>query len=378
MAAAVLPLAAGAGVSRSGEAAARREPVAIGLCKRYDYPQVRQCLHRLLDDLDVRALVRRKHVAVKVNLVNSSAGTVAGVPVALTVTVHPVVACALGSILVGYGARHVVFCDQLPLAALGEEGFEGYGFRLREFRGPMHDRVSFLNTRNRGLHKDYATVKVPGGEIATAWEVNRAYIDTDVLVSLGKLKSHVSAGVTGGMKNLFGIPPSSLYGNDAQDGPNEDAVDYRDQTMHACTRLPCTSAQGFTGKSVRGDHGYNVPRFVVDLAAAFPIGLTVLDGISTIQSAEGWWNGSLVSVTRPGLLIAGTNPVCADAVGAAVMGFDPDAASRTWPFVNGTNYLALARERGLGENRIRNIEVAGIPIDQARCEYQPTYRRKAA
>ena len=97
--------------------------------------------------------------------------------------------------------------------------------------------------------------------------------------------------------------------------------------------------------------------------------------ISTIQTAEGWWLGSMVSVTRPGLLIAGRNAVCTDAVAAAVMGFNPDAPDRTHPFVNGTNYLALARRRGLGENRLEKLEVAGVDIASARFEFQPTYHR---
>jgi uncharacterized protein (DUF362 family) len=326
----------------------------------------------------IRRLVRNKHVTVKVNLVNTSAEDVAGVPLGLTVTVHPVVAQALGSLLVDYGARRVVFSDQLPFRCSEVEAFAGYGFKLAEFNRRMNDRARFVNTRNRGSFSSYAWVKVPGdGELATAWEVNRAYVDTDVLVSLAKLKSHVSGGITGGMKNLFGIPPSSLYGDDLGQEPDENAIDYRNQTMHNCSRLPFTSARSFTGKSVVRDHGFNVPRFIVDLNAAFPIDLVVIDGISTLQTAEGWWNGSMVSVTRPGLLLAGRNAVCTDAVAAAVMGFDPDAADRTWPFVNGTNYLALARRRGLGENRIAKLEICGTPLDTARFEFQPTFRRSA-
>ncbi len=270
-----------------------------------------------------------------------------------------------------------MFCDQLPFLELGELAFAGYGFRLEEFNRHLKGRARFVNTRNRGTYGSYATVRVPGGELASAWEVNRTYVDTDVLVSLAKLKSHVSGGMTGGMKNLFGLPPSSLYGDDLKTEPDERALDYRNQTMHNCTRPPFTSTTTFTGKSVTGDHGFNVPRFIVDLNAAFPIDLVVIDGISTIQTAEGWWNGSMVSVTRPGLLLAGRNAVCTDAVAAATMGFDPEAADRTWPFVNGTNYLALARRRGLGENRIAELEVAGVNLETARFEYQPTYRRVA-
>jgi hypothetical protein len=355
-----------------------RAPTAIGLCKRYEDREVRRTLGGLFDELgDVRRLVKGKYVTVKLNLVNTSEEDVAGVPLWLTVTVHPVVARALGSLLVGYGARQVTYCDQLPFRALGPEAFAGYGFKLDEFNDALAGRARFVNTRNRGPHRDYALVRVPDGELATAWEVNRAYVDTDVLISLGKLKSHVSGGVTAGMKNLFGVPPSSLYGDDLGAEPNEDAVGYRNRAMHNCTELPRTSVTTFTGRSVAGDHGFNVPRFIVDLAAAFPIHVTVLDGISVIQSAEGWWNGSMVSVTRPGLLLAGRNPVCTDAVAAAVMGFNPDAPDRSWPFVNGTNYLALARRRGLGENRLNELEIAGVPLATARFEFQPTYRRLA-
>jgi hypothetical protein len=285
---------------------------------------------------------------------------------------------ALGSLLVEYGARTVTFCDQLPFRAPDEAAFAGYGFKLKEFNQAMDGRARFENTRNRGRYRDYAWVKVPGGgELASAWEVNPTYVKTDVLVSLAKLKSHVSGGITGGLKNLFGVPPSSLYGDDLKGQPDEEAVGYRNATMHNCERRPLTSAASFTGRSVKGDHGFNVPRFIVDLAAAFPLQLVVIDGISTIQTAEGWWLGSMVSVTRPGLLIAGLNPVCTDAVAAAVMGFDPDAADRTFPFVNGSNYLALARRRGLGENRISQLEIGGVGLDAARFEFQPTYQRSA-
>ncbi len=373
--------AAGAGVAwASGapeaEGPVGRAPTSIGLCKRYEYPEVRRALGRMLDEIGgVRRLVRRRHVVVKLNLVNTSAEDVGGVPLWLTVTTHPVVAMALGSLLVEHGARLVTFCDQLPFRALDEEAFAGYGYDAKAFNQALNGRARFENTRNRGRHRQYAWVRVPGGELASAWEVNRTYVETDVLVSLGKLKSHISAGVTGGMKNLFGVPPSSLYSEDLKDEPDEDAVGYRSTTLHSCVRRPFTSAESVTGRSVEGDHGYNVPRFIVDLAAAFPIDLVVIDGISTLQTAEGWWIGSMVSVTRPGLLIAGRNPVCTDAVAAAVMGFNPDAPDRTFPFVNGANHLALARRRGLGENRLDRLEIAGVGLEAARFEFHPTYQR---
>ncbi len=365
---------------RAAEGKIPRSPTALALCKRYEMGEVRRALGRMLEECgDVPRLMRRKHVTIKTNLVNSSQEDLGGVPLGLTVTVHPVVARALGSLLVDYGARSVTFCDQLPFRSSNAEAFQGYGYDLDTFNGQMDGRARFVNTRNRGAYRDYAWVKVPnGGEVATAWEVHRGYVDTDVLVSLTKLKTHVSGGITGGLKNLFGIPPSSLYGDDLKTEPDENAIGYRSSTMHACTRLPLTSVRTFTGQTVEGDHGYNVPRFIVDLATAFPIDLVVIDGISTIQSAEGWWNGSMSTITRPGLLIAGRNPVCTDAVAAAAMGFDPDATEHTVPFVNGSNQLALARRRGLGENRLKQLDVVGLKLDEARFRFHPTYQRTQA
>ncbi|MGW8182262.1 MAG: DUF362 domain-containing protein, partial [bacterium] len=181
-----------------------RALTSVALCKRYDYPLVRRTLAHILDELgDVRLLVKRKFVTVKTNLVNTSAETVGGLPLSLTVTTHPTVALALGSLLVDYGARRVTFCDQLPFHELGPERFVGYGFDFGLFSQEMERKVRFVNTRNRGNYAKYEFVRVPGeGEIAGAWEVNRTYAETDVLISLAKLKSHVSAGVTLGMKNL--------------------------------------------------------------------------------------------------------------------------------------------------------------------------------
>ena len=54
-----------------------------------------------------------------------------------------------------------------------------------------------------------------------AWDVNQVYADTDVLVSMAKLKNHGICGLTLSMKNLYGCTPASIYGADAGIEPNE-------------------------------------------------------------------------------------------------------------------------------------------------------------
>ena len=354
-----------------------RTPTAIQICNRYDYTKIRDLLNSMFDEVGgVRSLVKNQFVTIKVNLVNSPANVWSGVPYWMTTVVHPIVAKAAGSLLVEYGAKRVTFCDQLPFDEAHDADFAKYDYNISEFNQVMDGKAVFENTRNKGRHGAYDLAKVPyGGLLATAWEVNQSYTKTDVIVSMTKMKSHISGGVTLGMKNMFGVPPSSMYGEDGLDGPNENATGYRGQTMHGCTKKPSTSVETFNGKTIEDDHGFNVPQFIVDLNAAFPVELTIIDGISTISNAEGTWNGSLVEVCRPNLLIVGRNPVCTDSVGAAVMGFDPDAADRTPPFANGINCLKLARNMGLGENRLSMLDVVGVPIETACYNFQPTYQR---
>jgi uncharacterized protein (DUF362 family) len=111
---------------------------------------------------------------------------------------------------------------------------------------------------------------------------------------------------------------------------------------------------------------------VVDLCAARPVDLAIVDGIDTMSGSEGPWG--LGEVCHPGVLIAGTNCVNTDAVGTAVMGYDPMAAARTKPFENCDNFLEVAADAGLGSRDLSRIDVAGTPIREARFDFAPLER----
>ena len=55
---------------------------------------------------------------------------------------------------------------------------------------------------------------------------------------------------------------------------------------------------------------------------------------------------------QPGVLLAGLNPVCTDAVATAVMGYDPRAARGTAPFRTCDNTLLLAEGHGVGTTEL--------------------------
>lgn len=203
--------------------------------------------------------------------------------------------------------------------------------------------------------------------------MNRAYADTDVVISLAKLKTHICAGITLSMKNLFGITPNSLYGDDAG---NEGATAGRGRlhdprggrANQSVARLP-----GLKAGETSTDQGYRIPRIVTDICAACPIHLAIIDGITSMSGGEGPWcdrgNGTM-KLTTPGVLIAGLNAVSTDAVGLAVMGFsDPRALRGTQPFPVGDNHLVLAERLNLGLADLSQIEVCGLAMEKARYPY---------
>ncbi len=152
------------------------------------------------------------------------------------------------------------------------------------------------------------------------------------------------------MKNCFGITPTTIYGQGAGlDEPSVEAVGPRDM-LHSGKRQPSRSALPELDPNSPSDPGYRVPRVTVDLVAARPIHLSIIDGIETVAGGEGPWVRSMRTVS-PGLLIAGTNCVTTDAVCAALMGFDPMSDRGTAPFENCDNTLKLAEERGHWDTR---------------------------
>ena len=70
------------------------------------------------------------------------------------------------------------------------------------------------------------------------------------------------------------------------------------------------------------------------------------------------------------MLLVGRNGVCTDAVGTAVMGFDPMAPHWQHPFP-GDNHLLLLAQAGVGAVDPKRIEVRGVPVKEAVFPYNP-------
>ena len=344
--------------------------VAVARCAEYG-PQARAALATMFDQLGgLERLVKGKTVAVKLNLTGGSDGRVRGMPPGMAHWVHPDMIGSTVHLLGKAGARRIILAESTlsPSHSLDQFMSEA-GWNPRDFASAAA-HVEFEDTNYAGSDGRYRRLWVPGGgTIFPAYDVNPAYVDCDVYVSLAKLKEHSTAGVTLSMKNSFGIPPCTIYGQGAGVDEPSTVVHGSRGMLHSGNRQPSKTALPENNPNSPRDPGYRVPHVTADLAAARPIHLAIIDGIHTVAGGEGPW----VRGCRPvhaKLLVAGTNPVATDAVATALMGFDPMAERGTAPFETCDSTLQLAEQQGLGTRDLKRIEVIGTPIAEARISFR--------
>lgn len=350
---------------------AGRAKVAIVSCRQYG-AAVRTALAQAFDLIGgIGRLVKQKTVTVKINLTGSDFTPILGRSVGETYMTHPDTAVALASLLFEAGARRVQFVESTQARQPLEETLVVAGWDVKALQAT--GSVEFENTRNLGRGRDYQKLKVFGrGKLFTHFELNPAYTDTDVMVSLCKLKQHAATGITLTMKNMFGITPNSLYGDES---PNETATAGRGR-LHDVNGggarenpMPYDPPGATEALFAGGQAGTRIPRIITDICGARPIHLGIIDGITSMSGGEGpWITDRIRRVTTPGVLIVGLDPVATDAVGTAVMGFDnPRAPRGVAPFGDAENQLVLAEQAGLGTADLARIEVVGRCIADARC-----------
>jgi uncharacterized protein (DUF362 family) len=361
---------AGPAMSSAVQAPASR--VAIGICPEYNR-QVGDVLSTMFDQLGgLNKLVGGKTVAIKLNMTGPTSDKLNSMPNQMTHWVHPQVIGSLVSLIGKAGATRVRLLESAPVGTRPLEEFMiSAGWQPKDFAGAA-TRVEFENTNFLGSGKAYARFMVPGGGLMyEGFDLNHSYRDTDVFVSLAKLKEHRTAGVTLSMKNCFGITPCTIYSQEApEDEPSIVPVGFR-APMHSGSRVPPKSAPQPLDGNRSKDPGYRVPRITADLVAARPVHLAVIDGIYTMTGGElpNQGRNTIHQPVHPGLLIAGMNCVSTDAVAMAAMGFDPMADRGSAPFEKCDSTLRLAEQLGVGTRDLNRIDVVGTPIAKARFRF---------
>lgn len=277
-------LQAGVAVAASGTMAcrkgavqpARRAPVAIVRAASYRD----DLLDRLLRGAAACGLeARGKRVLLKPNLVECERGGIIHTQAeVLAAAVELFERLEAAEVRIGEGPGHRR--DALYLA---EEA--GYRTAIRNFE----DRFTDLNRDDVARVAPFAG----SGEIY----LSRTALAADLVVSVARMKTHHWAGVTLGMKNLFGVVPGALYG-----WPKNHL------------------------------HQVGIGRAVAELYRIFPRSFAIVDGIVGMEG-----NGPVQGRPRScGVLLMGADLAAVDATACRIMGINPDQIE----------YLQFAAGRG--------------------------------
>ncbi len=150
-------------------------------------------------------------------------------------------------------------------------------------------------------------------------KINQLIDHMDVLISFTQLKQHEEATMSAAIKNIaMGWPPADLHGF-----PKKNLGIHKDL------------------------HG-----FIAAMAKKLPIDLSI---ISADKAMIGTGPNHGIAVDTKGLMIAATDPVAADTIGARMLGFLPQAV----------HYLYSLYQNNIGEADIEKMTIKGLSLREA-------------
>ncbi len=210
---------------------------------------------------------------------------------------HPEVVEAVAELCYKAGAKEVMIFEHTvdPAAvAFKLSGMEAMAQRAR---------IRLISADNRRF---YRKVRIPEGKRIREDEIVAEVLEADVLINLPVCKAHSAAGVSLGMKNLMG-----LIWNRGR---------YHALGLHQC---------------------------IADLSTVLRPALIVLDATRCLLTNAPKGPGKVI---KPGLVVAGTDPVGVDAYGCRILGRRPE----------NVGHVRMAHEMGLGEIDLSKFEVVEV------------------
>jgi uncharacterized protein (DUF362 family) len=169
--------------------------------------------------------------------------------------------------------------------------------------------------------------------------VNSRYVNADVVISLPTMKTHLVAGITGGVKNLgIGTTPVGQFAS----GTN---------TPGDCTR-------GQTSTAIDHSTPETLGQFIRDYYSIRPADFVVMDALQGLEHGPApAWDSSGVydyesSKKNMRLILAGKNAVAVDTIEALVMKCDPKKVP----------HLTKLEADGLGTTDTSKITVVGKQV----------------
>jgi len=277
-----------------------------------DRDNIERAIAEALGHLSLESLVRGKLVAVKPNETWASSEDTTGVT-------QPDTLRAVLQAVKRLGPRELVVTGGAG-AAETDEVFRYSGMMdVVEQEGATffdHNRPPFVS-----VDLEYAPDKDVSGP-QQAVMVNPRVLEYETLIVVSQLKLHATATVTMALKNIaMSYPAADYYGHP------------RSKQKH--------------------EHGFmdDMHSFIASMAKRFPIDLAITVG-HPAMIATGPLGGHAVET---GIVIASTDPLAADVVGAQFLGFTPQAVRHLWE----------AQRLGLGEADPEQMQFSALRMKEA-------------
>lgn len=220
----------------------------------------------------------------------------------MAATTNPQVLAAVAEMCLEAGARRVKVFDRTVNDARRCYVQSGIAEALK----PLEVELKYVDDRR---FREMAI----GGEVLPSWPLYTEAIEADVLINLPIAKHHGLARITMGIKNLMGIM-----------GGNRSRIHQRlDQAL-------------------------------AEMAAFVRPQLTIIDAFR-ILVANGPQGGNLADVRHPGVIIAGTDQVAVDSLGATL--FEMQGSD--------LGYIREAVRLGVGEADLDKLEIRHLNLQSA-------------
>jgi uncharacterized protein (DUF362 family) len=269
-------------------------------------------IREALGHLDLAPLIRGKLVAVKPNDTWASSSDTSGVT-------QPDTLRAILQAVRDHQPREIVVTGGAGAAQTDEV------FRLAGLMGVVEQEGVTFFDHNRPPFVSVPLPYAPERDVRgpqQAVMVNPRVLEYETLIAVNQLKLHETATVTLALKNIaMSFPAADYYGHPRSTQRHKNAF-FSD--MHS---------------------------FIAAMAKRFPIHLAVTVG-HPAMIGTGPLGGHTIET---GVVIASTDAVAADVVGARLLGFDPQAVRHLWE----------AGQLQLGELATDHMEFPGLSLRQA-------------
>jgi uncharacterized protein (DUF362 family) len=283
--------------------------VAVAITQNF---VIEQAITEALQHLELDVLIRGKRVAVKPNETWASAEDT-------TAVTQPDTLRTVLRYVQRFGPRELVVTGGAGAAETDEV------FRLAGLMDVVVQEGATFFDHNRPPFTAVALEYKPEADVhgpQTSVMVNPRVLEYDTLIGLNQLKVHQTATVTLALKNIaMSYPAADYYGH---------------------PRLTQQHRHWFFD---------DMHSFIAAMAKRFPIRLAVTVGHPAMIGA-GPLGGHTVEA---GLVIASTDALAADVVGAKLLGFQVQAVRHLWE----------AGRLGIGETEIDNMDFPGLSLEDA-------------